>query len=453
MWHKGGRIDLRMTIPFRAATLLLAVLAATPAAAQPANPRTLALTNATVIDGTGAAPRPDMTVVIEGGRITAVYPTAEQRVPAGAESHDLSGHFVIPGLIETHTHLTPLFVGRSRARAYAELRRMLYGGVVAARDMAGDARLVGEAARATLLGSAAGPDIYFAAVMAGPGFIATDPRVARASLGRSPGEYAWAQALTAETDVRLAVARAAGTGATAVKLYAQLEAGLIRSITEEAHRQGLMVWSHATVYPDRPIDVVRAGVNVLSHACGLGWQHGSTDPGPHREFDISSRPGFDPEPVDPEDAAFTALFEEMARRGTVLDATLAMFSGPESDRFGCTRELTVELARAAHRAGVPISTGTDFPAEDDEPYPSLHREIEYLVDHQVLTPLEAITAASLNGARAIGIENMHGTIEPGKVANLVILRANPADDIRALRSVVTVIKRGRIYSRRVYDMP
>ncbi len=77
-------------------------------------------------------------------------------------------------------------------------------------------------------------------------------------------------------------------------------------------------------------------------------------------------------------------------------------------------------------------------------------EIEYLVDQQVLTPLEAITAATLHGARAIGIENTHGTIEAGKVANMMILKADPLADIKALRKVALVVKNGQLYPREEY---
>ena len=80
------------------------------------------------------------------------------------------------------------------------------------------------------------------------------------------------QAVTAETNLPMAVAEARGTGATALKLYADLSAELVKSITAEAHRQHLLVWAHAAVFPALPSDVVDAGVDVISHACLLGYQ-------------------------------------------------------------------------------------------------------------------------------------------------------------------------------------
>jgi imidazolonepropionase-like amidohydrolase len=421
---------------------------AAPLSAQQPGPSLVALTNMTVIDGTGAAPMPQMTLIIEDGLIVALHPSDDREPPSGAQVHDLTGKTVVPGLVESHFHLGQL---RSRARRRAELERMFYGGVLVAREMAGDMRIVAEASRSALLGEAASPDIYYAAVMAGPYFASMDPRMVRAAAGHPPGGVPWAQAVTPETDLRLAVARAAGTGATGVKLYAQLDAELIEVLTEEAHRQGLEVWAHATVYPDRPVQVVRAGVDVVSHACGLGWQDADVDPGLHRRFDITSRPGFDADAVESDSPEMGVLFEEMVRRGTILEPTLANHARPGDDPFGCTLDLVVALTRAAHAAGVPLVTGTDFYADESDPYPSLHREIEALVHHGVLTPLEAIVAATRNGAHAIGIEDSHGTIEPGKVANLVVLDRNPARDVRALRSVTMLIKRGRVYPRAEYD--
>jgi len=118
--------------------------------AQQPQPRVQAFTNATVIDGTGAAPMPGMTLVVRDGRIAELHPTAVRSVPAGATVHDLAGRTLIPGLIEAHTHLQDFY--ESRERLLSELERMLYGGVVALREMAGDARVSAEMARACASG-------------------------------------------------------------------------------------------------------------------------------------------------------------------------------------------------------------------------------------------------------------------------------------------------------------
>jgi imidazolonepropionase-like amidohydrolase len=109
------------------------------------------------------------------------------------------------------------------------------------------------------------------------------------------------------------------------------------------------------------------------------------------------------------------------------------------------------FARAAAAAGVPLATGTDWFTPDADPFPSVIVEIETLVERGVLTPLGVIEAATRNGARLLRLEDEQGTIAPGMLANVVVLRENPAADIGALRSVETVIKRGRFYPRTEYE--
>ena len=360
---------------------------------------------------------------------------------------DLDGKTVIPGLIDAHLHL--LRFGRSREDRHTELRRMLFGGVVAAREMAGDVRISAEASRGILLGEVLGPDLYYSAVMGGPGYMLEDPRPAAAVAGLPVGSAAWMQAITAETDLSLAVARAAGTGAKGLKLYANLEADLVARIVEEAHRQGLRVWSHATIYPDRPIDYVRAGVDVTTHLCGLVWQDPDLDPSAFGDVHLRSRPTFDPQKVEPAGPEMIELFEEMRRRGTLFEPTLAIQSRP-GGRF-CDANLMISLAREAARAGVTLVAGTDFGSPADDPYPALHLEIEALVAHDVLDPLGAITAATHNAAAALGLEATHGTVVAGKLANLVVLNSDPSKDISAIRDVEMVIKRGEVYSRNDFE--
>jgi hypothetical protein len=407
-------------------------------APQPQAPSAIALTGVTVIDGTGAPPAPGMTILIRGDRIEAVFADGAQPLPAGADVRDLGGRFLIPGLIDAHIHLAQM--GPPPARE-AELRRMLHAGIVAAREMAGNPDISRDVRTRARAGDLASPDIYSSIMVAGPGFMDADPRV------RQPGGSGTSGQAETDADIAPVVSRAVQAGAAAVKFYAQLPVPLMRGLAGAARAEGLKVWSHPSIYPARPLDVVNTGVDGISHACGLAWQDPDLDPSAFTSVSLRNRPRFDPALVTPDGPEMAALFREMVRRGVVFDPTLAVHARPNDDDVGCVTPLMVALTRAAHEAGVTLLAGTDFVAGAESEYPALHQEIEILVSSGILTPLEAITAATRNPARALGVDATEGTIAAGKSASLVVLEADPAADITALRSVVTVFKRGREYPR------
>jgi imidazolonepropionase-like amidohydrolase len=110
----------------------------------------------------------------------------------------------------------------------------------------------------------------------------------------------------------------------------------------------------------------------------------------------------------------------------------------------------VRLTNQAYRSGVAISTGTDGDTDAQNPWPSLFDEFELLADRVRMTPADLIRAATLNGARAAGQETEMGSIQAGKLANMVVLSANPLQYPHNLRSVVLTVKRGRRFARADY---
>jgi imidazolonepropionase-like amidohydrolase len=441
----------RSTMPNRmislrnALGLILSIMAGSTALAAPAT----VYRNARLIDGTGAAARGGMDIIVEGERIVAIAPDAGFTMPTGASVVDLSGKTVMPGLIDSHVHLaTP----PNRRQAEAVLRRNLYGGVTAVRDMADDDRAVAELARAAQQAEIPAPDIYFAALMAGRPFFA-DPRVAAAGKGWPLGTAPWLQAIDDKTDIHDAVALARGTGATAIKVYADLPARLIDAITTEAHRQHMLVWAHSAVFPTRPADVIAADVDAVSHVCYLAYQ---VEPVMLASYE-------DHTPVNeallkqPDDPAIAKLYAAMLRRGTIVDATGSLFMRAEAERkadpkkrpLRCTGGTTTRLTAQAWRAGVPISTGTDYPG-DDPWWPAVHEEIFWLVRNVGMPPLQAIRSATLVGAQAAGQAKDMGSIVPGKLANFVVLTKDPSEDIANIRSIAMTVKRGRAYARTDY---
>lgn len=424
------------------------VRAQAPAESPGAPPRMLALTHVTLIDGTGAAPRPDVTVVIANGRVADVFPSGRRFPATGATVMDLTGRYVIPGLIDAHVHVSTDPAGRDRDAA-GQLRGALLGGVTAVRDMAGDALVLVELAARGRIPEVASPRIYFSALMAGPAFF-EDPRTRTAAHGMTPGDVPWMQAVSDTTDLSGGIARARATGATGIKVYADIDPELLGRIATEAHRQGLKVWSHATIFPAKPSDAVAAGVDVLSHAILLYWDGVSDVPAAYHHRAVRSV--YDSVPVDR--GELPDLFRRMRERGTVLDATLFISSKLETAPLGASgmadprraAQWMYDATRCAREAGVQVAAGTDgmMPGGEGE-LPNLHREMELLVTRAGFTPLEAILAATRNGARTIGAEGEIGTIEPGRIADLVILTADPVTDIRNSRKIDFVVKEGWVH--------
>jgi imidazolonepropionase-like amidohydrolase len=435
-------------------SLLIASAAVAQPAAAPAGPpfapaaadERVAYRGATLIDGSGARPRRDMAVITAGERIEAVLP-ARQLTPqqlAGARVVDLTGRWLLPGLIDSHQHMaTP----PEPRRAQALMRRAVYSGITAVRIMADDLRSIAELDRAARVGEIPGPDLYFAALVAGPGFF-SDPRTQAISAGYTPGETPWAQAIDDGTDIPLAIARARGTGAVALKIYADLPAHLVRRLAEEAHRQGLQVWAHGMVFPTPPAEVLAARPDVVSHSCYLAYQAMAERPQTYRERS----------PVDPalfaggDNPVMAALFRTMREQHILLDPTLHVYDVIErlGRPFYCSLDLSARLTAQAHRAGVDLTAGTDAEAPWREPYPSLFDELELLVRRAGLTPLEAIRASTRNGAIAAGQGETMGVIAPGRLADLVVLERDPLADIANMRSVLFTVKRGRRFDRADY---
>jgi ketosteroid isomerase-like protein len=156
-----------------------------------------------------------------------------------------------------------------------------------------------------------------------------------------------------------------------------------------------------------------------------------------------------------ESAVFTELFGEMRERGTILDATLAMYvrasANPDDDMSDrCDLGFARALVRRAHSQGIPVAAGTDFSTPADDPFPALHTEIEELVRGGGLTPMAAIESATRIAAAAIGAGDKHGVLAHGRPVSFVLLADNPLDDISAIRSVKAVWKNGERFDRSSY---
>ncbi len=395
---------------------------------------TYALINALLIDGISEQPVPDSTVLVSRGKILGIEHNDELPLPPNVIVIDLQGAALLPGLINTHVHLTP------NQEREAALNAMLNLGVTTVRDLSGNRDLLARLSRP----NEKRPNIIYSGTMFGEGFMA-DPRLQRTSAPYAPGEAPWMKLITEETDLPEAVAAAREAGVTGLKLYASLDANLIDRITKEAQAQGLMVWAHSVVFPAGPGDLVAAGVDELIHSKGLAALGADNVPdtfavGIPRW--ISQRPFAN---LDPYSESFAKLFADMRDNGIALnpaliaDGDVRMRSQPLPAKMAAMRDWACTATHAAFEAGVTINAGTDYFGE-----PSLiFLEIERLTECGLM-PVDAIRAATTNAAHAVGLSRTHGTIEEGKVADLLAVQGDPTVGISDLRNTVLVMKEGLI---------
>jgi imidazolonepropionase-like amidohydrolase len=411
------------------------------------SPGNYALKDISLIDGISNDVKTHYTVVIHNGIIESVGPVKDILVPDTVTVFYYPGKYLIPGLIDSHVHLaTDPSNDDNRIHAEKELKEMLLSGITSVRDMAGDARALASLSRDAKLDEIESPDIYYAALMAGPAFF-IDPRTHMTTHGGIAGGMPYMKAVTDSTDLRVAVAEAKGSGATAIKLYAELNGELAKKITIEAHRQHMLVWSHANLDKASALEVVHAGVNSISHAAMIsGWYSRNVpaiclQPGLSKTFWDSV---FNSMPV-------MDLIKAMQINKTLLDATVRTYkeagsdtSLPEKRRLAwhAMYEIGKRFTILALKNGIPVSAGTDL---DDKNF--VQKEMKLLVEDCAFTPMEAITSATRNGALAIGMENTTGTIQKGKAANLVLLSDNPALDINNIDKVELVVKNGKLYNK------
>jgi imidazolonepropionase-like amidohydrolase len=397
---------------------------------------TYAITGVTLIDAGHIPGLPHQTVIIQKGRIFKIFPDDNQPIPDSISIIRATGKYLIPGLIDTHVHMATDPSGTdNRSNTLRVLESMLRSGITTVRDMAGDARVLAGLARDARTGDILSPDIYYSALMAGPEFF-KDPRTHTSTAGGVAGEMPFMRAVTITTDFTLAVAEAKGTGATGIKLYADLDPATVGKIVTEAKRQGLLVWGHAWLQQSKPSDLINAGVGSISHAPLLLYETMDSIPTAWRHGHHDDKFWDDHIHADP------AMLSSMKTHHTILDATLLTYErlGAQDSNRRYILPVVRRLTTQAYKAGVTICTGTD---DDQEVF--VQGEMEALVKDAGLSNADALIAATRNGALALGIESTTGTIEAGKKADLVVLDKNPLEDIDNVKSVYLVVKAGKIY--------
>jgi predicted amidohydrolase YtcJ len=397
-----------------------------------------ALTGVTIIDANHQNSLPHQTVLITHNIIGAIFNDGSKPISDSFNIMRMEGKYLLPGLIDAHVHVATDPSGTdNREHTLHVLQRMLYSGITSVRDMAGDARTLASLSRDAVTGDIISPDIYYSALMAGPVFF-SDPRTASASKGGVAGKMPYMLAVTESTNMVLAIAEAKGTGATGIKLYANLSAPLVNKIVAEANKQGMIVWGHAWLQDAKPSDLVKAGVSPVSHSPLLIYDKLDTIPSYWKNGHTHYNSIGDSVPN------LSSLFQLMKEHRTILDATMLAYKSwaDEDSTMRYDYELAKRVTALAYKAGVTIDAGTD-----DDQKEFVQKEMELMVKDAGFTPIDAIVAATLNGAKALHIDNAYGTISTGKIANLLILDKNPLENIENIESVNLVIKNGKVFKK------
>ena len=418
---------------------MIAAILSLPAAAA-----SIALTGVNLIDVEGLTVKSNQTVLLQDDRIAAIQPDSKA-IPKHYTKVDLTGKYVLPGLIDAHVHHATEPEGYNNAViTHQRLQKLLRGGVTSVRDMAGDVRVLAGLKRSAELDLIQAPDIYYSVILGGNSFF-SDPRTAAAAKGQTPGDTDWMRAVDKNTDVDALMQRTLGSGASGIKIYADVPAATVKKLAAAAKRAGLKVWSHAYIGPDKPSAVVDAGVEVISHVPDLSAEVISDYKAWRRKNaeidDAVKTASFDA-------ARYTELLKSIKQHNTILDVTLTVFEQHRNQ--GPNREVMFQhgvfLTKLARQYGITLAAGTDA-FDDTAALPMLHHELQLLTELGGLTPAQALQAATLNSAKAIGIENDVGTVSAGKKANLLVLNTNPLEDIRRSSDIAHVIKNGRFVYR------
>ena len=408
----------------------------------------LAFVHANLFDSANAAIRPRSTVIISGNRITVVGDDGTVPVPKDAQVIDATSQTLMPGLWDMHVHLSP-----------NDGLLDIACGITSVRDLANDIDQLGKMRARFENGTEIGPRVLMA------GFID----------GRGP--YAGPTKVFADTEqeARDDVDRYARLGYVQIKVYSSLKPELVPRIVETAHAHGMRVSGHVPAFMTAE-QFVNDGVDEIQHMnfifLNFMFDQVKDTRTPARFTEVAAR-GADIDPASPQVESFIHLLEE---HKTVLDPTLNVFEGLFVDRPGKVSALysavadrfpaqirrgflyggldvpagmdqryrdsfqqMLKMTRALFDAGVPIVAGTDALAGF-----TLPRELELYEQAGIPSP-KVLQLATLGAARVMKRDQELGSIEAGKLADVILVDGNPATQVGDVRKVRTVVKDGVLY--------
>jgi imidazolonepropionase-like amidohydrolase len=424
------------------------------------SPGITALTHVRVIDGTGHAPLEDATIVIKGSRIQSVH-AGTAGIPADAKVLDLHGDTVMPGIINAHGHLALVADGQNSATAYtaanviAELRQYESYGVTTMLSLGVNRDLLYVIRALQSKGKLDGATVFTADRGIGvpngnPGLPAAPDQLYRPA---------------SVEEARAAVDAMAKRHADMVKIWVDSSGGtmpamqpeIYRAVIAEAHKHHLRVAAHVHDLADAKA-VVNDGVDVLAHSV-------RDHPVDQELITAMKRKGVWEIPTFTVDESFYIYAEHPGFmqldffKDAVSPVLLTQWTSdayaekvakdPKTAQHKADFAMDQQNLKTLYDAGVRVGFGTDSGAMPTRiPGFSEHRELEDMVGAG-LTPMQAIVCATAKNAELLGTEATRGTIQPGKYADMIVLAANPLDDITSTRSIVAIFHEGRTVAPRV----
>jgi len=391
--------------------------------AQPPATSTIAIVGATLIDGLGGAAVPDSVVIVRGDRIAAVGRRTSLTIPVGAEVVDAKGLTLLPGLIDSHFHID----GDDPLPAL-----YLSHGVTSLRD---PGQWI-EAYDAARKAPAPVPRLF----LCGP------------HLDSPPPAYPTDSYIVRDADeTRLAVNRFVDDGASAIKVYFRLPLALMKVAIDTAHSRGVPVMGHLEIVDAR--DAINAGIDGIEHATSFGTallplrdaekyrQAVLADNNARREgrYQVWNS-------IDLTTPQAKALFKLIVDRRVFVSPTLAVFERQPGDKD--TTDLHVHAFKQmeafvgfVNKAGAKVVVGSHSDVPHAKRGWAYQRELELLVESG-LTPMQAIVGGTIENARYFRIDDRLGSVEVGKIADLILIEGDPLKDIGNMRRIRRVMLNG-----------